>query len=107
MTQFLKSIDPELFDKIRVIERGDELFFVGKDVCDALGYKRANDVMKNLPRECKCTEKVDNYNMTLISEPALYFVLQQTRKKTALKFQWWLANTALHTRINNGIFILP
>ena len=92
MTEFLKSIDPELFKNVRVMERGDELFFVGKDICDALGYTNPGTVLKTIPDECKHREQVDSFYMVLITEPALYFILQQTRKKTAQKFQWWLAN---------------
>ena len=100
MTEFLKSIDPELFKNVRVIERGDELFFVGKDICDALGYKRASDLLKSIPDEFKHKEKIDDYFRTVITEKAMFFLLQQTRKKSAEKFQWWLADIA-STRVGN------
>ena len=72
--------NPE-FGTIRTLEKDNEVWFIGKDVAVALGYKDTADALKkHVDSEDKMllkvgdlpTLKVSNYGATIINESGLY-----------------------------------
>lgn len=45
MKNELKIFENEAFGKVRIIEKNNEPWFVGKDVADILGYKNGSPVI--------------------------------------------------------------
>jgi len=63
--------------EIRLIMRGNEPWFVAKDICDILGFRDAFNISRLLNDKYHIPHKVRDssgkyQNMTIISEPGLY-----------------------------------
>lgn len=48
MKNELKIFENEAFGKVRIIEKNNEPWFVGKDVADILGYKMAAVILTSM-----------------------------------------------------------
>ena len=77
MKNELKIFENEAFGKVRVIERNNEPWFVGKDVAEILGYQNAS---KALLDHVDDDDKLNNVSLSslgqrggwLIDESGLY-----------------------------------
>lgn len=97
---------------VRVIERGDELWFVAKDVADILGYSWAGSAtIRNVPDQWKGVNSVltpsGEQEMTVLSEQGLYFFLNRSDKPAALPLQTWIAGEVLPSIRKTGVYGLP
>lgn len=86
---------------IRVItSENGEILFCLKDVCSTLQLSNINHVINQLKEEFEgVTLNVTPFrtqggtqNVTLITEPQLYFVMMRSRAKVAREFRQWICN---------------
>ncbi|WP_034618496.1 BRO-N domain-containing protein [Oleidesulfovibrio alaskensis] len=84
------------FGTVRVLKgEGGEIWFVAKDVCDALGFKYASDATKYLDEDEKALmnnpslTSNPNGQVTLINESGLYSLIRRSRKPEAKRFKKW------------------
>ncbi|MCG5512829.1 BRO family protein [Ectothiorhodospira shaposhnikovii] len=85
---------------VRVTEVGGELWFVAKDIAEALGYtKFDSNLVKHVPEEWRGTNPIrtpsGTQDLTCLSEPGLYFFLARSNKPKSLPFQKWIAGEVL------------
>lgn len=104
----LQVFKNEEFGAIRTVTIDDEVWFVGKDVAKALGYKNIADaIIKHVFEEDKGVAKCDTLggaqNLTIINESGLYSLILSSKLPTAKKFKRWVTSEVLPSiRKNNG-----
>ena len=84
---------------VRVIDRGSEPWFVLADVCRVLEIANPRNVAARLDDDEKGVHQVDTLggpqNVTIISEPGLYAVVQRSDKPAARRFDRWVRHEVL------------
>jgi prophage antirepressor-like protein len=88
------------------LEKGNKVWFVAKDIAEALGYTWSANVIKHVPEEWRGDESVSSPSGTkatlLISEEGLNFFLSRSDKPKALPLQKWIASELLPTTPKTG-----
>jgi prophage antirepressor-like protein len=95
MKNELKIFENEAFGKVRVIERNNEPWFVGKDVAEALGYsnprKALSDHVKGTHKGVtNCDTLGGKQQLTIIDEAGLYSLVLRSKLPAAEAFQEWV-----------------
>ncbi|WP_296992359.1 BRO-N domain-containing protein [Thalassospira sp. UBA1131] len=81
------------FDNVdlRAIEMDDQIWTVGTDVCKALGYRDAENGLRNLDKDEKGTHIMStaggDQNFLTINESGLYSLIFRSRKPEAKRFK--------------------
>ncbi|MBG0775825.1 MAG: hypothetical protein H0S85_05250 [Desulfovibrionaceae bacterium] len=99
----------ELFGIVRVLKGDDgEIWFVAKDVCDALG----TDIKDaNLDEDEKCYLARTEVGMSpgrpivIINESGLYSLVLRSRKPEAKKFKKWVTSEVLPSIRKHGAYV--
>lgn len=99
----------EKFGDIRATEENGITWFVGIDVCNALGYKNArkaiNDHVNNVDRNTVTIRygiQRGNPNMTIINESGLYSLIMSSQLPAAQEFKHWVTGEVLPTIRKTG-----
>jgi len=99
----------EKFGSIRVIEKDGIAWFVGIDVCNALGYKRANDAIRVHVDKGDIfitvihrNEGGNNSNMITINESGLYSLIMSSKLPSAKEFKHWVTSEVLPSLRKTG-----
>lgn len=106
--------NPE-FGKIRTIIKDNEVWFIGKDVCEILKYQNGSrDINRHVDEEdrqiLKNTETVVLENgvpirgLIIINESGLYSLFLSSKLPTAKKFKRWVTNEVLPSIRKHGIY---
>lgn len=100
--------NPE-FGDIRTVVIDGEPWFVGRDVCKALGYSDVKaGTRKNVDEEDKRVRPVDtpsgNQNMTIINESGLYSLIFGSKLESAKKFKKWVTSEVLPSIRKTGAY---
>lgn len=95
MKNELKIFENEAFGKVRVIEKNNEPWFVGKDVAEVLGYsnprKALSDHVKgNHKGVTNCDTLGGKQQLTIIDEAGLYSLVLRSKLPAAEAFQEWV-----------------
>lgn len=98
--------------EVRAFNIDGNPWFVGKDVCDVLGYANAADAIK---QHCRGVAKyypiVDRLGRTqevrIINEPDLYRVIVGSNKPEAERFEAWVFEDVLPTIRQTGRYEAP
>lgn len=102
--------NPE-FGAIRTLTIDDEVWFVGKDVAVALGYKDTINALKAHvdPEDKKggwrITTPSGDQDMTIINESGLYSLVLSSKLPTARKFRRWVTSEVLPSIRKTGGYI--
>ena len=84
---------------VRVICRDGQPWFVAKDVAQALGYRDAEKMSRNLDDDEKDTQIVGTLGgeqaVLVINESGLYSAILRSRRKEAKHFKKWVTSTVL------------
>lgn len=84
---------------LRAVMIDGEPWFVASDVADALSYRNAPDMTRNLDDDEKGTQIVrtpgGEQEMTVINESGLYACILKSRKPEAKKFKKWVTSEVL------------
>lgn len=98
---------------VRAVWRGEEPWFVGRDVCVCLGLKNSNDALSTLDGDEKGVATTDplapggEQIAVVISEPGVYRLVFRSRKPEAQRFKRWLAHEVLPQLRKTGAFPGP
>lgn len=105
----LKIFENEEFGKVRTVEIKGEVYFIAKDVAQALGYKNLRDAInKHVDKEDKEVAKCDSlggWQKTMaINESGLYSLILSSKLPTAKKFKRWITSEVLPTIRKHGVY---
>jgi prophage antirepressor-like protein len=103
----LKIFNSEEFGNIRTVTIDNEIWFVGKDVADALGFKNSRDaILTHVFGEDKGVETIytlgGNQKVTVINESGLYALVFSSRLERAKEFKRWVTSEVLPTLRKTG-----
>ena len=95
------ALEPVFFQAhaVRPVWHQGETWFVGRDVCDALGLSNSRDSLDKLSDDEKGVASTDTpggkQDLTIISEAGVYRLVFSSRKASAEAFKRWLAHEVL------------
>lgn len=96
--------------QIRTQTDGEIIWFVLKDVCDALGIKNSRDVYARLDDDEKGVALIDTLggmqNMNTVNEPGLYNVILRSDSEKAKPFRRWVTHEVLPSIRKQGYYSL-
>lgn len=101
------------FGEIRTAEIDNDVWFVGKDVAQALGYSDTADAIRtHVDEEDKHhvkvgeipTLKTSNYGAYLINESGVYALVFGSKLPTAKKFKHWVTSEVLPSIRKHGMY---
>lgn len=97
------------FGEVRTLTKDGEIWFVAKDVCDALGIGNSRKAVSSLDDDEKNTVTISdgtsgNPNMTVINEPGLYSLVLRSRKPEAKKFKRWITHDVIPSIRQKGFY---
>lgn len=100
MKNELKIFENKAFGKVRVIERNNEPWFVGKDVAEILGYSDTFGALKkHVDQEdrqnCQNSSFESNRGLTIINESGLYALILSSKLPVAKQFKRWVTSEIL------------
>lgn len=98
------------FGSVRTTEINGEIYFVGKDVSQALGYRDTSDALKRHVDEedklTRCfTDSGQSRDMYVINESGLYSLVLSSKLPNAKKFKRWVTSEVLPSIRQNGGYI--
>ena len=102
--------NPE-FGQIRTITDNDGIYFVGKDVAQALGYSNQRDALaRHVDDEDKGVVKRDTpggaQDLTTINESGLYSLVLSSKLPSAKRFKRWVTSEVLPALRRQGGYML-
>lgn len=102
--------NPE-FGQIRTITDNDGIYFVGKDVAQALGYSNQRDALaRHVDDEDKGVMKLDTpggvQDVTTINESGLYSLVLSSKLPSAKRYKHWITSEVLPALRRQGGYML-
>lgn len=84
---------------VRVSDQNGDPWFIGRDVCRALGFKQPESKYRMLDDDERGMLNQHtlggNQDMVIVSEPGVYRLIAQSRTQQAKRFQRWLYHEVL------------
>ena len=100
----------EQFGEIRTVVIDDDIWFVAKDICDALELGNTSQALTRLDEDEKNTiilnEGIGNPEKTIINESGLYSLVLGSRKPEARIFKKWVTSEVLPSIRKTGGYIV-
>lgn len=98
------------FGEVRTIIKDNEIWFVGKDVAEALGYSDTNQaIRKHIDEEDKLTRQIDGIGqkreMYIINESGLYSLVLSSKLPKAKEFKRWITKEVIPSIRKYGGYI--
>lgn len=108
----LQVFDNEKFGSIRTIIKDDEVWFVGKDVAEALGYSNTPKAIRDhVDEDDKLTERIvlsgQNREVIIINESGLYSLVLSSKLPSAKQFKHWVTSEVLPSIRKHGGYLTP
>lgn len=106
----LKIFKNEEFGAIRTVEIDNDVWFVGKDVAEALGYSKARNAIAEHVDEGDALKQGIRDSLgrvqetTLINESGVYSLIFGSKLPTAKKFKHWVTSEVLPTIRKHGMY---
>ena len=105
----LKIFENEEFGQVRTVMRDGEVWFVGKDVAEILGYVDPNKaIAMHVDEEDKLNDKMASSlgqrGGWLINESGLYGLILSSKLPSARKFKHWVTSEVLPAIRNTGSY---
>lgn len=102
----LQIFNNEEFGEIRTVEIDGKIYFVGKDVANALGYSNPRDAIS---RHCKGVVKHDTFKeggqlIALIPEGDMYRLITHSKLESAERFESWVFDEVLPSIRQKGFY---
>lgn len=97
--------------QVRALEIKNEPWFVGKDVAEILGYKKArNAIAQHVDDEDKKGAPIQGalggtQSMTIINESGLYSLILSSKMPNAKRFKHWVTSEVLPTIRKHGAYM--
>ena len=107
----LKIFENEEFGSIRTVTRDGEVWFVGKDVAEALGYTNPKNAVPNhVNEEDKLSTQIEyagqRRTVTVINESGLYALIFGSKLESAKRFKRWVTSEVLPAIRKTGSYDL-
>ena len=109
----LKVFKNEEFGEFRTINKDNDVWFVGKDVAEILGYSDLNKAVamhvddEDKKLNDKTSPSFGQRGATLINESGLYSLILSSKLPTAKKFKRWVTSEVLPSIRKNGGYLTP
>ena len=105
----LKIFNNAEFGQIRTVEINGKIYFVGKDIANALGYGNPRDA---IARHCKGVVKHDSFKeggqeVALIPEGDMYRLITHSKLESAERFESWVFDEVLPAIRQHGHYENP
>lgn len=105
----LKFFNNAEFGQIRTVEINGKIYFVGKDIANALGYSNPRDA---IARHCKGVVKHDSFKeggqeVALIPEGDMYRLITHSKLESAERFESWVFDEVLPAIRQHGHYENP
>lgn len=96
--------------KVRIVEKNGEVYFVGKDIANILGYSNSRKALKDhVDEEDKMVSRIvtsgQNRNMIIINESGLYSLIFSSKLDKAKEFKRWVTKEVLPDIRKYGMYI--
>ncbi|MBK5492232.1 phage antirepressor [Bacillus sp. TH13] len=105
----LQVFNNEEFGQVRTVVKGEDVWFVAKDVCDALEHSQVSKAVERLDEEEKLMGTLflsgQNRKTWLINESGLYSLIMTSRKEEAKKFKKWVTSEVLPSIRKHGAYM--
>lgn len=102
----IKIFENKEFGKIRVQEVNNEIWFIAKDVCEALDIKNTTQAIQRLDTDERTMLNIGRQGSTnLINEYGLYNLVLASRKTEAKEFKRWITHEVIPSIRKNGGYI--
>lgn len=99
MANEIQVFNNDTFGNLRTIIKDDEIWFVAKDVCDALELGNSRQALVRLEDDEKAdvilNDGSQNRRMNIINEYGLYSLVLASRKPEAKTFKRWVTHDVL------------
>lgn len=102
----------EEFGSIRTVTINNEIFFVGKDLAEKLGYQNGSrDINRHVSEEDRIKDMVfdgkQNKETILINESGLYALIFGSKLESAKRFKHWVTSEVLPAIRKTGAYRIP
>lgn len=109
MDNDIKIFENAEFGKLRTVLIGDQTWFVGKDIAEALGYSNPRRAIKDHVDEedkgvSNCYTLGGRQNITVINESGLYSLILSSKLPKAKKFKRWVTSEVLPAIRKTGMY---
>ena len=106
----LQIFENSEFGTVRTVDINGEIYFVGKDVTEILGYQNSS---KALADHVDDDDKLNNESLSsigqrggwLINESGLYSLIISSKMPKAKKFKHWVTSEVLPSIRKNGVYM--
>lgn len=97
-------------ETVRVVMIAGEPWFVANDLANALGYRDAHNMARNLDDDEKGTHNVSTLggeqDFTIVSESGMYAAILKSRKQQARRFRRWVTGEVLPSLRRTGSYTM-
>ncbi|MDM5188596.1 phage antirepressor [Bacillus sp. DX4.1] len=102
----LQVFSNEEFGQVRTVIRGEDVWFVAKDVCEALEIRNTTQAMQKLEEDERAMFNIGRQsNINIINESGLYTLIMTSRKPQARVFKKWVTSEVLPTIRKHGAYM--
>ncbi|HDR4908324.1 TPA: phage antirepressor [Bacillus cereus] len=104
----LQVFNNEELGQVRTVVKGEDVWFVAKDVCEVLEIKNTTQAMQKLDPEERTMFNIGRQGETnIINESGLYSLIMTSRKPQAKAFKKWVTNEVLPSIRKHGAYMTP
>lgn len=97
------------FGNVRIVMKGQEPWFVAKDICECLAISKHRDAISRLDSDERGSLKVDTLGgkqeMATVNEYGLYSLVLSSRKPEAKEFKRWITHDVIPQIRKTGQYI--
>ena len=98
------------FGNVRIVMKGQEPWFVAKDICECLAISKHRDAISRLDSDERGSLKVDTLGgkqeMATVNEYGLYSLVLSSRKPEAKKFKRWITHDVIPQIRKTGQYVV-
>ncbi|MDZ4567425.1 phage antirepressor [Bacillus cereus] len=104
----LQVFNNEELGQVRTVVKGEDVWFVAKDVCEVLEIKNTTQAMQKLDPEERTMFNIGRQGETnIINESGLYSLIMTSRKPQAKAFKKWVTSEVLPSIRKHGAYMTP
>lgn len=104
----LQVFNNEELGQVRTVVKGEDVWFVAKDVCEVLEIKNTTQAMQKLDPEERTMFNIGRQGETnIINESGLYSLIMTSRKPQSKAFKKWVTSEVLPSIRKHGAYMTP
>ncbi|HFJ9448191.1 BRO family protein [Bacillus cereus group sp. TH243-1LC] len=103
----LQTFNNKELGQVRTVVKGEDIWFVAKDVAEVLEFSETHAMTRHLDEEELMSVKLTGMNMksTLMNESGLYSAILRSRKPQAKVFKKWVTSEVLPSIRKHGAYM--